>query len=564
MKAGCGLKEWPPRGLPKSCTAISVMENRIRKLLEEELVCPNLQILLLNNNSDLNEIPEKFIKNLSFLRVLDLSNTQISVLPQSFSLLINLQALYLDYCKRLIDISIVGSLKKLEIFSMIQCSISLWEISRDKGHLTNLRILDANGAKDLIIPSKVISKLHKLEELYTLHCGFEDWGSKVVREGEETELGFAGLSNLKFLQVCISDAKYMPKNVKVEPDWEYFYIYIGSHFKKSFYPDYKSRTLVLETAIMSSLPDWFINAVAKKTEKLEYYNCKGMSDIAMEYDHGRLHKLKHLKVSNSDYSWVDLKELMNITRRVQTGPVFENLEELHLRHLDYLEELCVGELPPGSLFNLKVFHVDECKMLKNVSKFVQKLPNLEKLELNRMNELDYVFRCEGFEPEQPKLREMRLWDLKALRSICNGPAPPAMFQSLKILTFHCCKVLQSLFTSDVAQCLVQLEDLIVESCPLLERVVEAVNNEKTVLPKLKKLVLEDLPMLYGPSATTADIECPSLEHLIVVECTHISFSISSEESSESRNPFLTSASNYFGSRNTVQLRIHRQSCLFDE
>ncbi|XP_004295180.1 PREDICTED: uncharacterized protein LOC101314548 isoform 2 [Fragaria vesca subsp. vesca] len=152
---------------------------------------------------------------------------------------------------------------------------------------------------------------------------------------------------------------------------------------------------------------------------------------------------------------------------------------------------------------------------------------------------------------------MYLLSLEALRSICNGPAPRAMFRSLKTLTVYDCELLQSLFASDVAECLVQLEDLFVEGCPLLERVTEAVNKDKTVLPNLKNLVLMNLPMLYGPSATTVDIECPSLEHLVVVDCPQFSFSISSDlfEDLESRNQFSfsTSASDYFGSRNPVQL-----------
>ncbi|KAL6203752.1 hypothetical protein ACLB2K_027451 [Fragaria x ananassa] len=222
---------------------------------------------------------------------------------------------------------------------------------------------------------------------------------------------------------------------------------------------------------------------------------------------------------------------MNTTRRVETGPVFENSEELHLIHLIHLEELLVGELPP-------------------------RLPNLEKLYLNWMKEMEYVFGCEGCEPEQSKLSEMHLLYQKPLRSICNGPAPHAMFRSLKTLTVYDCELLQSLFASDVAQCLVQLEDLVVERCPLLERVMEAVNKDKTVLPNLKNLVLKNLPMLYGPSATTVDIECPSLERLVVEDCPQLPFSTSSDlfqsfESSRNQFLFSTSASDNFGNTNPV-------------
>nr|XP_011470751.1 PREDICTED: probable disease resistance protein At4g27220 isoform X2 [Fragaria vesca subsp. vesca] len=547
VKAGCGLKAWPPRGLHQGCTAISLMRNEIRKP-PEALICPNLQILLLNGNAELSEIPEKLIQNLKELRVLDLSNTGISVLPQSFSLLTNLQALYLDHCRKLIDISIVGKLKKLEILSMRDCPKG--QLSREIEQLTNLRILDVNrtwAAGGMVtIPSKVIPKLHKLEELYMVYCGFEDgW---YVAEGprERTNIirfdELAGLSNLNKLQLGLSDESFIPKNVEVAPDWDYFCIIIYGRCTSSIFreEDRNSRFLFLSGATISTLPDWFIKAVTEKTEKLEYYCCGGMSDIVMEYDHGRLHKLKHLTVARQHD---ELKELMNTTRRVETGPVFENLEELHLIELIHLEELCVGELPPRSLSNLKVFNVFLGESLKSVSEFVQRLPNLEKLDLNYTPKLEYVFRCEGFEPEQSKLREMHLLGPNSVKSICSGPAPRAMFQSLKILTIYSCDLLQSLFASDVAQCLVQLEDILVEDCPLLERVMEAVNKEKTVLPKLKNLVLRHLPILYGAIAAV-DIECPSLEHLMVVYCPKLLFSTSSDlfEAFKSRNQFSFSAS----------------------
>ncbi|PRQ35397.1 putative leucine-rich repeat domain, L domain-containing protein [Rosa chinensis] len=145
---------------------------------------------------------------------------------------------------------------------------------------------------------------------------------------------------------------------------------------------------------------------------------------------------------------------------------------------------------------------------------------------------------------------MQLLGPNSVKSICSGPAPCVMFQSLKSLTFYRCELLQSLFAYDVAQNLVHLEDLLVEWCPLLERVIEAVNNEKTVLQKMKNLVFMGLPKLYGSSAAV-DIECPSLEHLIVVDCPRFSFSTSSL--SRNQFSFSTPASDYLGSRNLVKL-----------
>ncbi|XP_004308614.1 PREDICTED: disease resistance protein At4g27190-like [Fragaria vesca subsp. vesca] len=563
VKAGSGLKHWSCR-LHEGYSAISLMKNKLRKL-PEELVCPKLQILLLQENADLDEIPEKFIQSANELKVLDLGLTSILSLPQSLSLLTNLQALYLDFCKKRVDISIIGKLTNLEILTMRgypvkDLSRELW---REVGKLTNLRMLDFGGISlvgggTVTIPSKVISKLQRLEELYMLYCGFEVWGSHVEGEVEETYIGFdelTRLSNLKIVQVCISDAKCIPKEVEVEPNWVYFDIRIdGSTSNPYKRNDLNSRSSSLNTTI-SSLPDWFVNVVTEKSEKLLYENnCKGLSNILMEYDHGRLHGLKHLSVIGPNKN---LKELMNTTTRINQEPVFESLEELHLSCLDCMKELCVGDLPAGSLFNMKLLRIRDCRDLGNVllpSKLLQRLPNLEVVFLYRICKLEYVFGCSEFEPEHSKLREVTLLELDAVRSICNGQVPHVMFWTLKSLFIYHCKSLGSLFTYDAAECLFQLEELWIETCPLLDRVIETskatVNNnnnknKKIVLSKLKKLVLKELPVLYSGGATTEiDIECPSLEHLYVKDCPHLSFP--------------TSASDYFHSRNQIQLNDQQQ------
>ncbi|XP_062002054.1 probable disease resistance protein At4g27220 [Rosa rugosa] len=558
VKVGCELKNWPQIDAHKGYTGISLMENEIWKL-PQELVCPNLQILLLQDNDRLYEIPDSFFQSQNELRVLDLSGTGISLLPQSISFLTNLQALYLDYCENIIDISVIGKLNKLEILSMR--GIALRELPREIGQLTNLRMLDVSTFPDednvpdeviatATIPSKVISKLHKLEALY-LERGCRDWRSKIDEEGEETNIVFdevVGLSYLSILQVCISDANCIPRSVEVEPNWVHFDICICSNSggQKEMVSSlsgesYNRRDLGLETTI-GTLPDWFVNCVVKNTETLDYAYCRGLSNILVEYDRGRLNGQKVLHVRGC---CENLKELMNAITCVPDKPVFENLEELHLYWLDELKQLCVGELPPGSLRGLKLLNVRSCRNLGNVllpSKLLQKLPNLEEL-ICQTSGVEYVFGCEGFEPVQTNLREMELRYLDVIRSLCNGHAPRGMFQALKKLAIERCNIQGSLFTFDVAQCLFQLETLVVRDCPVLERVIEArretLNNKKTVLPILKNLILEYLPMLYEGSATI-DFECPSLETLYLWECPHLSFPRSS-------------ASDYFHSRNQVEV-----------
>lgn len=118
-----------------------------------------------------------------------------------------------------------------------------------------------------------------------------------------------------------------------------------------------------------------------------------------------------------------------------------------------------------------------------------------------MNGMEYVFEFVGLEPEQvvlTNLREMKLIVLGELISKWKGPAPHAIFHNLRSLEVYECTELKTLFTSDVAQSLMQLEDLSVESCSSLTRVIEAseeIENKKIVLPELKDLFLKDLPEL---------------------------------------------------------------------
>ncbi|XP_024198699.1 probable disease resistance protein At4g27220 [Rosa chinensis] len=537
VKAGCGLKEFRGTTGHGDCSAISLMMNDIDRL-PEELVCPKLQILLLQNNVHIDEIPESFFRSSKALRVLDISFSRISSLPRSFSFLINLRALFLDHCNELVDISIFGNLKRLEILSMIE--FPLKELPKEMGNLTNLRMLDLSGSYNIgIFPYSVLSRLCKLEELY-MQCNSGNWGSK-IHGGEETNVGsdkLIGLPLLNTVKLRISDAECLPKNLFWDWHLVTFDICIsreppsGDYSSEPIFSHDHSRTLTLNTTI-NSLPDWFINTVTEKAVKLQYLKCRGLKNILVEHNRGRLHGLKNLAVIGPHEN---LEVLMETITLVPNKPVFEKLEELHLLGVSCLKELCVGELPVGSLCNLKLFKVEYCHDLVKTllpSNLWQRLHNMEKLICEDMNLMEYVFGSKGMESEDIiliKLREMILWNLENLIGICNGPAPNAVFHSLKSLAVYGCKKLKHLFTYDIAHCLLHLEDLSVTQCSSLDRVIEPSKetvNKKMVFPELKNLALSYLPQLTRfCSSESATIECPSLEHLHVQDCPHFTTSIS--------------------------------------
>lgn len=192
-----------------------------------------------------------------------------------------------------------------------------------------------------------------------------------------------------------------------------------------------------------------------------------------------------------------------------------------------------------SLCKLRLLKVNKCHKLMNAllpSNLLRRLQNLEKLICEELDGLEYVFASEGLEPEKnvlTKLIEVRLENVGKLIKIWNGPAPSAVFQHVKILVVFRCFKLENLFTTDVAQCLDKLEDLSVEDCRRLDRIIEANEDtvkNKIVFPVLKYLALVKLPNLtrfYGSATTEREnIECPLLKHVHVHRCHKFSISVS--------------------------------------
>ncbi|XP_068338079.1 probable disease resistance protein At4g27220 [Pyrus communis] len=538
VKAGCDLKDWPKNSL-EDYSAISLMGNEIRNL-PDELVCPKLEILLLQSNFEIEEIPEDFFQSPNALRVFDISSTEIISLPSSFNLLTKLQTLHLDRCQSITDVSILGELKKLEVLSMRESGIE--ELPEEIGHLTNLRMLDLTMSTYIaVIPSNVISRLSKLEELY-MQLSFADWGKKVEGEDDKTNASFDELICLPYLnslKVDISDAECLPENVGFFRNWVNFDICISRdpvhrsmnvHLSKNIVTPY-SRALFLDTTI-NTLPDWFNSTVTERVEKIIYLEPRSLTDILEEYNHGKLHGLKFLHLQECR----EIVTLMNTETRVPNKPVFESLDELHVFCWERLQQLCVGELLQGSLGNLKFLEVEQCEGVADAlvpSNLLQRLQNLEVLIVCATG-MVYIFKSQGLEQGETvltKLREMKLENLPELTNILNGPAQPAMFHNLKTLAISKCKKLKTLFTFDIAQCLQQLEELWVEECHSLDKLFGLsegliVQDDEIIFPQLKNLALQSLSKLTSVLAGNATLLCPSLEYLHVLDCPKFSTSTS--------------------------------------
>ncbi|GMP90126.1 hypothetical protein CsSME_00041394 [Camellia sinensis var. sinensis] len=425
MKAGIGLTYWPNNDTTfQNYARMSLMENDICEL-PCKLEFPKLEILLLQWNSygSRMQIPNNFFQGMNDLKVLDMSRNIMFAVSQSTQFLTILQTLCLDYCQLGDDISIIGTLKSLEILSLYQSNTK--EVLRCFTQSTHLKLFDLRFCHDLTqISPGVISSLHKLEELY-IGTAFTRW----TVEGEDNSRNNVSLSELKSLSQLTGLCLSVP-NADMIPD-----------------------DLRFEKLIRDLDRDGF-----DQLKSLELHFC---------------HEMKYL--------------LDKIDGAPRVPAPFCNLEELTLCCLANFSEICRGQLPNESFSNLRSVNLSFCAQLRLLfpPSLVQRLVYLRRLELHYCSNLEEILAMDGKEQIG-----------KSLSTSTN-------LQNLTDVTFCECDRLRNIFSLTIARGLVQLKQLYIRRCAMVETVVEDEKGEETVL-SIDKIVF---PHLY-------DIHLEKLDSLV--------------------------------------------------
>ncbi|TXG59149.1 hypothetical protein EZV62_016978 [Acer yangbiense] len=183
--------------------------------------------------------------------------------------------------------------------------------------------------------------------------------------------------------------------------------------------------------------------------------------------------------------------------------------------------------------------------------FLHRLPNLDKLQVSG-GFFKGLFLCEGFGCEEKhvetpsKLSHLRLVELNdSLHLWEENSLSSKGFQNLAILEVVCCSNIKSLVSSSVsfqnltrlevlkcnellnlvavpiAKCLMQLTELSISKCKMVEEIIIHEGDEvkdRIIFKKLRNLELKCLPSLtsfYPGSYTTV---FPSLQQVVVTEC----------------------------------------------
>ena len=479
VKAGVGLRDMPgEEKWAEDLVRVSLMRNELSNIPSSAAPkCYRLSTLVLNHNKRLEEIPDCFFTHMNKLEVLDLSFTNIKILPRSVSNLVNLKALLLRGCNLLVD---MPSLANLRALRSLDCrDIGIKEVPQGLEMLVNLRYLDLHCKLLKTIPDGILPRLSHLQDLAlplyysrTLKVNVEELAS--LRKLENFEASFLDIEHFNAFVSSFKDREMITDYI----------LYVGFHFFEKFY--YCKNGIILTNCNIRQnvTRDHYPLIVLKGIQILHIINCLFVSLCKLVAPLTGMIDLRTLILSDcSETEYVLYSSSFTV-------PVFPRLEELKLDRLWSLRGLVMNERfasrllwPVGIFSSLKRLLVFDCLSMKSLFTpwLLPQLQNLEDIKVHKCEKMIEIIASmpdeddEGQTQEEerndirialPKLRFLRLWGLPKLRSISSNRGNTNL-------------VVDS------------LEEILILRCPKLKR-IDALFGEKRASnhPSLQKIKVD--------------------------------------------------------------------------
>ncbi|XP_057528015.1 probable disease resistance protein At4g27220 [Amaranthus tricolor] len=483
----------------KDARVISLMKSGLHELPENP-ECPSVSSIFLQKNENLLTIPALFFKCMPTLKVIDLCETGIKVIPSSICELTSLRGLYLNGCCHLMHLpDEVEKLNNLEILDIRNTGIhGLQEVM---GKLTSLRCLRVSFSNDSSIqnhvqcngadvsPSEVCKQLLFLEELAIEANPPHPRWNEIAPEIAVQVAQLRNLSALSFYFPTIQSLQNFTRTRNSRKngtsrnagDFRSFNIFVGSHHESHNLPPF------------------------------DVFNCSGR---------------RYLVYSNGKGIPDGIKDVL------QTANAF--------RLIGHQDVTCFTDFGIHNMEFLEVCEVKECNAVRDIVG-------------------DNVAGTHAFR----MLRELYLFELQQCNCICQGPVASGTFAQLTTLSLCECRSIEKVITTDMAKNLRKLQHLRIEKCCRVKEVIETGSQagESDLLPKLQTL---ELVSLEGVEIIHAEdcFEWLALQQVVIVECEKLtSFCLNKTNATKLRSIKCSEA--WWGSLTLDdQVRAHLQAFCF--
>ncbi|KAJ0516624.1 putative P-loop containing nucleoside triphosphate hydrolase, leucine-rich repeat domain superfamily [Helianthus annuus] len=381
-----------------------------------------LTVLFLQDNP-IKDIPNEFFHNLKYLRVLNLSKTQITSLPSSLLCLSELRSLFLRDCS-IEKLPSLKSLGKLLVLDLSRTQIKA--LPEGLGSLHSLRELDLSCTHFLErIIAGSISGLSSLETL-NMSCSAFSWNPKMGHAAAQraTFEELSSLDHLSALQIrldtveCLAHASCWLMKLKR------FDIQISPWTQDPNYHIAKDNEKRLGLRGVNLLQEDFKDFL-HNINSLDVLTCVGLTRRHLL----SLSSLISLTISNCN----DISCL--ISKERSSKEMFPNLKHLVLDHLQSLETIVEGIIRRGvCLRKLTTIQVLDCPMLKVAVSYamLRHVKSLEEVKVSGCKNMSCIIYSGEHQETVPNLRVLEMNNMANLRSICDGTSVCPALQRIEV------------------------------------------------------------------------------------------------------------------------------------
>ncbi|KAK3419566.1 hypothetical protein EUGRSUZ_G00160 [Eucalyptus grandis] len=202
--------------------------------------------------------------------------------------------------------------------------------------------------------------------------------------------------------------------------------------------------------------------------------------------------------------------------------ILDYFEYQSCRFLKYANDEGVRHVISEVLTETNVFELIDHKNISSLSDFdTENMTKLRACSVDGCEDIKYIIDGDvAPHPTFQCLERMVIKNAPSLHCIWNGPVPVGSLGWMTSLILYNCPKLKEIFSKGLIEQLAKLEHLSVEECNEIEEIIIEFDNhclDRSTLPRLKKLVLRDLPKLRSITLDESLI-WPSLERVEIASC----------------------------------------------